>query len=119
MVYYALNRFTLRNAEFTLSKLNAALKSLNPSKDPGPDMIHPRPLHHLGPIAVNTLLRICNLSWSTLEIPQAWRVADVRPILKAGKDAQCLDIDQSLSPRRWESYGEASNQPITLFCGTL
>ena len=57
--------------EFTLSDFNAALKSLNPSKAPGPDMIHPRLLHHLGPIAVNTLLRICNLSWSTMEIPQA------------------------------------------------
>ena len=57
--------------EFTLSELNAALKSLNPSKAPGPDMIHPRLLHHLGPIAVNTLFRICNLSWSTMEIPQA------------------------------------------------
>ena len=77
--------------EFTLSELNAALKSLNPSKAPGPDMIHPKLLHQLGPIAVNTLLRICNLSWSTMKIPQTWRVADVRPVLKEGKDAQCLD----------------------------
>ena len=83
--------------KFTLSKLNAALKSLNPSKAPGPDMIHPRLLHHLSPIAVNTLLRICNLSWSTMEIPQAWRVADVRPVLKAGKDAQCLDSHRPIS----------------------
>ena len=57
--------------EFTLSELNAALKSINPFKAPGPDMIHLRLLHHLGPIAVNTLLRICNLSWSTMETPQA------------------------------------------------
>ena len=83
--------------EFTLSELNAALKSLNPSKASGPDMIHPRLLHHLGPKAVNTLLRICNLSWSTMEIPQAWRVADVRPVLKAGKDAQCLDSYRTIS----------------------
>ena len=83
--------------EFTLSELNAALKSLNPSKASGPDMIHPRLLHHLGPIAVNTLLRICNLSWSTMEIPQAWRVADVCPVLKASKDAQCLDSYRPIS----------------------
>ena len=51
------------NGEFTLSEINAALKSLNPSKAPGLDMIHLRLLHHLGHIAVNTLLRICNLSW--------------------------------------------------------
>ena len=100
--------------EFTLSELNAALKSLNPSKAPGPDTIHPRLLHHLGPIAVNTLLRICNLSWSTMEIPQPWRVADVRPVLKAGKDAQLsANLSHLLDE---ESYGEASNQPITLFC---
>ena len=83
--------------EFTLSELNAVLKSLNPSKALGPDMIHPRLLHHLGPVAVNTLLRICNLSWSTMEIPQAWRVADVRPVLKVGKDAQCLDSYRPIS----------------------
>ena len=41
--------------EFTLSEVNAALKSLNLFKAPGPDMIHPRLLHHLGPIPVNTL----------------------------------------------------------------
>ena len=83
--------------EFTLSELNVALKSLNPSKALGPDMIHPRLLHHLGPIAVNTLLRICNLSWSTMEIPQAGRVADVRPVLNLGKDAQCLDSYRPIS----------------------
>ena len=78
-------------------KLNAALKSLTPSKAPGPDMTNFRLLHHLGPIALNTLLRICNLSWSTMEIPQAWRVADVRPVLKAGKDARCLDSYRPIS----------------------
>ena len=70
--------------------------SIHP-KPPEPDMIHSRLLHHLGPIAVNTLLRICNLSWSALEIPQAWRVADVRPVLKTGKDAQCLDSYRPIS----------------------
>ena len=83
--------------ELTLSELNAALKSLNPTKASGPDMIHPRLLHHYGPIAVNTLLRICNLSWSTMEIPQAWRVANVRPVIKAGKDAQSLDSYRPIS----------------------
>ena len=32
-----------------------------------------------------------------MEIPQAWRVADVRPVFKAGKDAQCLDSYRPIS----------------------
>ena len=32
-----------------------------------------------------------------MEIPQAWRVADVRQVLKAGKDAQCLDSYRPIS----------------------
>ena len=85
--------------EFFLSELNVALKSLNPSKAPGPDMIHPRLLQHLGPIAVNTLLRICNLPWSTMEIPQAWRRAQY--LKQARTRSVLIAIGQSLSPRRW------------------
>ena len=42
------------SGDFTMSKVKAALKSFNPAKDPRPDMIHPRFLHNLDPIAVNT-----------------------------------------------------------------
>ena len=46
-----------------------------------------------------------------MEILQTWRVADVRPVLKAGKDAQCLDSLSANLPHLvdGESYGEASN----------
>ena len=83
--------------DFTLSEVKAALKSLNPSKAAGPDKIHPRFLHHLGPVAISTLRSIFNLSWSTAKIPQAWRVADIRPIPKAGKDQQRLDSYRPVS----------------------
>ena len=49
------------SGDFTLSEVKAGLKSLNPAKAPGPDMINQRFLQNLGPIAFNTLLRICNL----------------------------------------------------------
>ena len=81
----------------TTTNIATSIKTITAIKAAATTMIHPRLLHHLGPIAVNTLLRNCNLSWSTMEIPQAWRVADVRPVIKAGKDTQCLDSYRPIS----------------------
>ena len=86
-----------KGGEFTLSEINAALKNLKPFKAYGLDMIHSRLLHHLGPIAANILVQICNIFWSIMDIPHAWRVAVVCPVLKAGKDAQCLDSYRPIS----------------------
>ena len=47
-------------SDFTLSEVKAAIKSFNQSKASEPDLIHPRFLHHIGPIAVTTLQRIWN-----------------------------------------------------------
>ena len=93
----AINNDEEAGDEFTLSEFDAALQRLNPSKSAGPDNIHPRFLHHLGPIAKATLLRIFNMSWSTTSVPQAWRVADIRPIPKAGKDHERLDSYRPIS----------------------
>ena len=35
---------------FTTDEVKAALRNINPTKAAGPDKIHPRLLHHLGPV---------------------------------------------------------------------
>ena len=71
---------------FTLSELQAALRTSSPHKAAGPDDLHPRFLHLLGPLGVGILLKMFNASWKLTKIPQQWRQADIRPVPKAGKD---------------------------------
>ena len=59
-----------------------------PNKAAGPDKVHPRFIKKLGPTALNFILTLFNTVWRTAKVPQAWRIADIRPILKKGKDPQ-------------------------------
>lgn len=79
------------NQKFTASEVKATIKSLNPAKAAGTDGLHRRFLHHLGPTALEFMKILFTLYWSTTRIPQGWRVADIRPELKSGKDPQKLD----------------------------
>ena len=51
----------------------------------GPDNIPPSFLKSLGPLALQELLSIFNLSFSLAHCPRIWRVATIIPLLKAGK----------------------------------
>ena len=44
-------------------------------------------LRHLGPVALDTLLHLINLSWSTAAVPSTWRRAIIIPIPKAGEES--------------------------------
>ena len=83
--------------EISEAEVHAAIKQIDPSKSPGPDGIHPRFLHLLGPQALRMLTRIYQLSWSKREVPQDWRKADIRPILKAGKNPAKLESYRPIS----------------------
>ena len=56
----------------------------------GPDDIPPSFLKELGPIGKRILLKIMNISFRTSVCPQAWRLAIIIPLLKAGKSAKLL-----------------------------
>ena len=71
---------------FTPQELDAQLLNMKCGKAPGPDDICAEHLRHLGPDAKTTLLRLLNLTWSTGQVPAAWRRAVIIPIPKAGKD---------------------------------
>ena len=60
-------------------------------------------LHHLGPISISLLKSIFNKSWAETKVHQEWRVIDIIPIPKGGKDLQ-----------KMESYGPIS---LTLTAG--
>ena len=70
---------------FTLEELKSAITKMRRKGAPGPDNIPPAFLKELGPIALNELLEICNISLRTAECPQGWRDAIIIPLLKAAK----------------------------------
>ena len=71
--------------DFTLSELSQAISKMRRKGAPGPDDITPAFLKELGPVALNELLAICNLSLRTSDCPQSWKIATIIPLLKANK----------------------------------
>ena len=81
----------------TTDEVKAAHRNINPTKAAGPVKIHPKFLHHQSPVSISMLTSILNKSWAEKNVPQEWRVADIRPIPKGGKDQEMM-----------ESYGPIS-----------
>ena len=68
---------------FSSIELSTAISQLSTSS--GPDQITHPLLSHLPQSALNFLLYIFNLSWSTHTFPSAWKQSTIIPILKPGK----------------------------------
>ncbi|PKU29476.1 rna-directed dna polymerase from mobile element jockey-like [Limosa lapponica baueri] len=64
--------------------VNDLLMHLDPHKSTGLDGIHPRVLRGLARELTKPLSIIYQQSWSTGEVPDDWRVANVTPIYKKG-----------------------------------
>ena len=73
--------------DFSIQKLNNAIKKAKSGKAPGPDKIANEMIAHLGPLAKLNLLLIINKTWKTGNLPKSWKTAQVTPILKKGKPA--------------------------------
>ena len=71
-----------------------AMKSLNASKSPGPDGIHPRVLKEAAEQIAFPLHLIFKSSLETGEIPEKWKLANVTPIFKKG----CKSMKQNYRP---------------------
>ncbi|KFQ05584.1 hypothetical protein N329_06359, partial [Haliaeetus albicilla] len=61
------------------------LHHLDTHKSMGPDGIHPRVLKELAEVLAEPLSIIYQQSWSTGEVPDDWRLANVTPIYKKGQ----------------------------------
>ena len=70
---------------FSSIELSTAISQLSTSTSSGPDQITYPLLSHLPQSALNFLLYIFNLSWSTHTFPSAWKQSTIIPILKSGK----------------------------------
>ena len=70
---------------FSSIELSTAISQLSTSTSSGPDQINYPLLSHLPQSALNFLLYIFNLSWSTHTFPSAWKQSTIIPILKPGK----------------------------------
>eukprot|EP00661_Eupelagonemidae_sp_cell13_P003946 gene3946-4272_t len=73
-------------SSFCLQELRSALDSSKNGKAPGPDGVHLEMLKRLGAEGQQLLLTLCNLSWESNVVPQAWKQAVICPLHKAGKD---------------------------------
>ena len=73
--------------EFTMQELKTAISKMRRKGAPGPDDINPAMLKELGPVALNELLALCNITVRTSNCPQLWKSAIMIPLLKANKPA--------------------------------
>ena len=72
--------------QVTPEMVRATIRKSGSSKAMGLDGVSYAHLKHLGPIALNALTDIFNLSLRTNAIPALWKIATIIPLLKPDKD---------------------------------
>jgi hypothetical protein len=70
----------------TATQTAQAIKNSKNNNSTGPDNINIKHLKHLGPIAIDYLTNIFNISINQNIIPQIWKLSKIIPILKPSKD---------------------------------
>ena len=74
----------LSTVDFPVSQVEAALRSLDIGKSPGPDGIHPLVLRELAPELSVPLSHIFRLSMTTASLPLDWKKGVIKPLFKSG-----------------------------------
>ena len=82
-------------APFTTTQVRVAISSSKNSTAPSADGLTIHELKHLGPLGIQYLTSLYNLSFQQATIPAIWKHAIILPILKPGKPK-----DQGSSYRR-------------------
>ena len=72
---------------FTPHSVAAAVRAAGQSTALGPDGLNIHHLRHLGPVGIEYLTALYNLSISCADLPAIWKKAIIIPIPKAGKPA--------------------------------
>ena len=103
------------NRPFSLDELRKLLDKAHDTAC-GPDDIHYQLLKHLPESALQVLLDLMNDIWETGDLPSIWKLANVIPIPKPGKDHSeplvCKTMERMINARlAWflESNGLLSN----------
>ena len=74
----------LNEIHVTEEDITKKLKSLNITKSPGPDNVHPRVLKELAEELATPLKLLLDKTLKERKIPDKWKEAEVRPIFKKG-----------------------------------
>ena len=74
--------------QFSSEQTKEAIKKAKASKAAGPDNISTLHLKHIGPLGLNFLTDIFNLSTATATIPTIWKTSTIIPLLKPKKPAE-------------------------------
>ena len=82
---------------FNISELKKAMKKLRTRKSPGPDQIHNEMLTHLGEVGKKVILKVINFTWLKGELPNAWKIATIKPLLKKDKPAEEISSYRPIS----------------------
>ena len=77
-------------APITVSEVRAALENMAEGKAAGPDDLHPRLLRMLPDEALSVVCLLFERSFRSTVVPQCWRVGEIVPLLKAGKDPSVM-----------------------------
>ena len=72
--------------QLEMEELERTIKGLKPRKAAGTDDIPNEFIKNLGPQARKSLLRLYNRVWAGEDIPSHWQRANIKPLLKEGKD---------------------------------
>jgi len=74
--------------DITAAEVRKVIKQAKNNKAAGQDDVPYEMLKHLGPKAMGMLVHIYQRCWNGEGIPNAWRKALIKPLLKPGKDAK-------------------------------
>lgn len=85
------------NADFTLSELKDAIRSVKCNKSPGDDRIPYELLKHLHRNALQVLLAYYNKVWKEGDLPDDWHHATIVPLLKPTKTASLPESYRPIS----------------------
>ena len=75
----------LVDLSITKEKIESILKTLDTSKSPGPDELHPRPLAEMAEQLAEPFQALFSTSLEEGILPQGWKDGNVTPIFKKGK----------------------------------
>ena len=74
--------------EVTQETVVKPLRNLDPSKAPGPDGMLPSVLRECSQFLAPSLAKVFNSSLQSGRVPDAWKMANITPLFKAGKDGR-------------------------------
>ena len=72
----------------TKEKIERILKTLDTSKSPGPDELHPRPMAEMAEQLAEPFQALFSTTLEERILPQGWKDGNVTPIFKKGKKRQ-------------------------------